>query len=455
MAPERLEEADQVETGSEALGGENGRAAAGESRGQAVRVTRRPYRPGGGAAAGRCRRWAKPAAAGKPSFNDATVVSFDAELRRRLRRRTTGRFARVRRTGYVSGTGLQKVKATAMAVIDDLATRKVPATPTNYSVWYAHVTGENPALSRRIRDHLGNNHPLSDEVLDELWRRHCSPMGDPATVAQASDRLGRVLSELGREMSAAGEDAGRYSDAIRNFGESVVKAFAAPDAASLLQDATRAMLLETKRMAEQNRSLESKLQSAGGEIDTLRRDLEEMRREAFTDPLTGVGNRKTFDRVLAEAMASARETAKPLTLVMIDIDHFKKFNDAHGHVLGDEVLKIVARTLVASVKGRDTVARYGGEEFGVILPETSLGNGYKVADQLREAVKAKKIVIRSTGTDLGRVTLSLGTAVYRAGEAATSFVKRADTALYFAKRNGRDRVADENDVQDILPSSAA
>lgn len=355
----------------------------------------------------------------------------------------------------MSGAGLQKVKATAMAVIDELATRQLSATPTNYSVWFSHVTGENPALSRRLREHLGNNHPLSEEVLEELWRRHCSPMGDPAMVTQASDRLGRVLSELGREMNAAGEDAGRYSDAIRSFGESVVQAFTAPDSASALQDATRTMLLETKRMAEQNRSLESKLQSAGGEIDTLRKDLEEMRREAFTDPLTGVGNRKTFDRVLGEAMASARETAKPLTLIMIDIDHFKKFNDAHGHVLGDEVLKVVARTLLASVKGRDTVARYGGEEFGVILPETSLGNGYKVADQLREAVKNKKIVIKSTGTDLGRVTLSLGVGLYRAGEAVTSLVKRADTALYFAKRNGRDRVADENDVVDLLPSTAA
>ena len=142
------------------------------------------------------------------------------------------------------------------------------------------------------------------------------------------------------------------------------------------------------------------------------------------------------------------DTAKPMSMIMNDIYFFKKFNDSHGHLLGDEVLKLVARSLVSGVKGRDTVARYGGEEFGVILPETSLSNAYRVADQLRDLVKNKRITIRSTGKDLGRVTLSLGVSLYRPGEAANSLIKRADAALYFAKRNGRDRVADENDVKE-------
>jgi diguanylate cyclase len=153
------------------------------------------------------------------------------------------------------------------------------------------------------------------------------------------------------------------------------------------------------------------------------------------------------------AIQESRDSAKPLALIMIDIDHFKKFNDSHGHLLGDEVLKLVARALVSGVKGRDTVARYGGEEFGVILPETSLANARHVADQLREVVKNKRLTIKSTGKDLGRVTLSLGVALHRPGEAASTMLRRADAALYFAKRNGRDRVADENDVKD-LPEAA-
>jgi diguanylate cyclase len=355
----------------------------------------------------------------------------------------------------VSAIGLSKAKATAMAVIEGLEKHDLRATPVNYAVWYAHMGGENPTLTRRISDHLSQSDELTDEVLEELWRRHCSPSGDPMVVAQASDRLGRLMAGLAQHMSSAGSQTESFGEAITRFGEGIVEAMGSPDMATILRDATKTMLVETRRMAEQNRALEGQLKDAGGEIASLRSDLEEMRREAYTDQLTGVGNRKTFDRAIINAMTQARDSAKPLSLIMIDIDFFKKFNDSHGHLLGDEVLKLVARSLVSGVKGRDTVARYGGEEFGIILPETSLSNAYRVADQLRDLVKNKRITIKSTGKDLGRVTLSLGVSLYRPGEAATSLIKRADAALYFAKRNGRDRVADENDVKETEAEAAA
>ncbi len=355
----------------------------------------------------------------------------------------------------MADAGLQQAKAAAMAVIDGLAMHGLSASPVNYSVWYAHLAGENPAMSRQILDHLNGKHSLGDEILEQLWRRHCSAAGDPAVVSQTSDRLGRLMAHLAHQMSQAGGVTERFSDAITDFGAGIVEALGAPDSASVLQDATKKMLLETRQMAEQNRSLEGQLKNAGGEIAGLRSDLEEMRREAYTDPLTGIGNRKTFDRTLADSMAASRETDKPLSLVMIDIDHFKKFNDTPGHVLGDEVLKLVARSLVSGVKGRDTVARYGGEEFSVILPETALGNAFKVADQLRQLVKSKRITIRSTGKDLGEVTMSLGVSQLRPNDTASALIKRADAALYHAKRSGRDRVADENDLPVLAPGAAA
>ncbi len=355
----------------------------------------------------------------------------------------------------MSDAGLQKAKATAMAVVDGLALHGLTASPVNYSVWYAHLAGENPAMSRKIHDHLSNKHRLGDEVLEQLWRRHCSVAGDPAVVAETGDRLGRLMASLAQQMSQAGGVTERFSGAITEFGAGIVEALSSPDSALILQDATRKMLAETRQMAEQNRSLEGQLKNAGGEIAGLRSDLEEMRREAYTDPLTGIGNRKTFDRNLAEAMNEARDGAKPLALVMIDIDHFKKFNDTHGHVLGDEVLKLVARCLVSGVKGRDTVARYGGEEFSVILPETSLGNAIKVADQLRQLVKTKRITLKSTGKILGEVTMSLGVALLHPDDTPSAMIKRADAALYYAKRNGRDRVADENDLPADAPEVAA
>ncbi len=353
-----------------------------------------------------------------------------------------------------NGLNKAKAKATAVAVIEELGKYELYPTPVNYSVWYAHTSGENPTLTRRISDHLAKSGGFTDEVLEELWRRHCSPSIDPMVMAQTSDRLGRLMAGLAQQMSAAGSQAGAFGDAISRFSEGIVEALGSPDMVSVLRDATRTMLLETRRMTEQNRMLESQIKDAGGEISSLRSDLEEMRREAYTDQLTGVGNRKTFDRAIMTAIQESAVSGKPVTLIMIDIDHFKKFNDSHGHLLGDEVLKLVARALVSGVKGRDTVARYGGEEFGIILPETSLANARHVADQLREVVKNKRLTIKSTGKELGRVTMSLGVALHQPGEMPSTLVRRADAALYFAKRNGRDRVADENDVKDV-PEEAA
>jgi diguanylate cyclase len=156
--------------------------------------------------------------------------------------------------------------------------------------------------------------------------------------------------------------------------------------------------------------------------------------------LTGLANRKAFDKCIHDSIEEAMTTKQPMVLMMLDIDHFKKFNDLHGHQVGDQVLRLVARTLTDGVKGRDTAARYGGEEFAIILPETSLSGGMRVADTLRKSVENKEVVNKSTNQHLGRITLSIGVAEYYPGEAVTDFIERADAALYSAKNAGRNRV---------------
>jgi diguanylate cyclase len=126
---------------------------------------------------------------------------------------------------------------------------------------------------------------------------------------------------------------------------------------------------------------------------------------------------------------------------MLDIDRFKTFNDTHGHQMGDQVLKQVAQILTRSVKGRDLAARYGGEEFAVILPQTGLEGARQLAEQICRTVAGHRVVIKATGRDLGRITLSIGCAQQHWGEPAADLVQRADRALYRAKRMGRNRVA--------------
>ncbi len=196
-------------------------------------------------------------------------------------------------------------------------------------------------------------------------------------------------------------------------------------------------------METRTKALEEELQRSSHEVTELRTKLDDVRRESLLDPLTGIHNRKAFDTELAEAIEQARRTGEPLSLFMCDIDHFKRFNDTWGHQTGDQVLRLVAQCLSENVKGRDTAARYGGEEFAVILRRAPLNAALSLAEQIRSHVESKRLVKRSTGDILGRLTISIGVAEFASGDGPADIVQRADTCLYAAKNAGRNRVVGE------------
>jgi diguanylate cyclase len=343
---------------------------------------------------------------------------------------------------------LASARDTAFATIDGLTGLGLAPTPTNYSVWHSHISGENPGLSRSIQELVARAIPITDEMLSDFWRRFCAPAMDPSVVTDAGERLGRVMASIAESISGAGAATSGFTDALARFGDEIVAAVRMPDMAGVMREATRRMLVETKRMVESARGLDGDLRGASREVQDLRNDLEEARRQAMSDPLTSVANRKAFDERLAKEMAAANESGSDLALVLLDIDHFKRFNDSFGHVIGDEALKLVAHALVAGVKGRDMVARYGGEEFAVILPATSIAHALGLANGLGAAVKGRRMLLKSTGRDLGRITVSLGVARYRPGESASDLVRRADAALYAAKNRGRDMACDEGVLEE-------
>jgi diguanylate cyclase len=145
-------------------------------------------------------------------------------------------------------------------------------------------------------------------------------------------------------------------------------------------------------------------------------------------------------------VTEAREKKLPLALLMIDIDHFKRVNDTYGHSMGDQVLRIVAASIMASIRDGDVPARYGGDEFGVLLSNTDLATGKLVAERVGQAIAGRELIKRSTGENLGRVTVSIGVAQLRDSEPIEQFTEHADKCLYSAKRAGRDRVVCELDV---------
>jgi diguanylate cyclase (GGDEF)-like protein len=156
---------------------------------------------------------------------------------------------------------------------------------------------------------------------------------------------------------------------------------------------------------------------------------------AFTDHLTGLANRRRFERQLQREAARTERYGHPFCLLMIDVDNFKEVNDANGHEAGDETLRRVGNALQAGTRGIDTVARIGGDEFAVILPETDLARGLEVAERLCASVRALEI------PSVGKVTASLGAAeLPRCARGCDDLTSAADAALYKAKHAGRDRV---------------
>ncbi|MDP1598239.1 GGDEF domain-containing protein, partial [Phenylobacterium sp.] len=203
----------------------------------------------------------------------------------------------------------------------------------------------------------------------------------------------------------------------------------------------------TKRVQRENKSLEQRLSESTSEVAKLREHLEQVRRDATTDGLTNLANRKAFDEELARACADAEADGLSLTLAVIDIDHFKNFNDTWGHQTGDQVIRYVASVIGRVGAPPRFAARYGGEEFALIFPRESAEIAAVVLEEIREEVSSRMLKRRSTNDDLGAITVSAGLAEMRRGESAHSLMERSDSALYVSKRSGRNRVTSAETVQ--------
>ena len=207
-----------------------------------------------------------------------------------------------------------------------------------------------------------------------------------------------------------------------------------------LADLIDSLVEETSRIVGRSERLGFDLKQSSDKIDALERTLEDLRREATTDGLTGIANRRYFDMALQTMSGDAMNSGDDLSLLLIDIDHFKMVNDTWGHATGDAVIQLVAATLAQNVKGQDCAARYGGEEFAVILPATSIEAAMHVAENIRTALARKLFAPRDVEETVCAVTVSIGVACYDPGEPLAQLIQRADAALYQAKKTGRDRV---------------
>ena len=314
------------------------------------------------------------------------------------------------------------------------------ATPRAYSVWYTYVSGAQPLMNDAVKRFTTQNGVLGDADVDSLYETYL----DSRRLSTEAERMStNVLAEIEGIMEVIDLSLGSSAQ----YGASLKALSHDLDATSLNRSRVReivaALVTTTREVAANNQTLEARMRESRSEIETLRETLEATRIESLTDPLTGLANRKQFEDSLAKLVEGAVAQGSPASLIVIDVDFFKRFNDLYGHLTGDQVLRLVAIVMREHVKGRATLARFGGEEFGILLPDTDRAAAYAIAEQVRISVMGRELVKRSTGESLGKVTISLGVAASRPDDSPVSLLERADRCMFMAKRDGRNRTVDD------------
>jgi diguanylate cyclase len=309
------------------------------------------------------------------------------------------------------------------------------AAPRSYEVWYTYVGGHKPLMNDAIKRISAERGRITEDDIAEIYDAHLTTH---RYAAEAEKTSASVIAEIDEVMEMIGLALGttaRYGKSL----EALSNDLSGPIDRAKVRDVIATLVNATKDVASTNETLDARLKETRGEIETLRETLEAVRIESLTDALTGVSNRKHFEETLIRSIERAAQDRSPLALIVIDIDHFKRFNDTYGHLTGDQVLKLVGMTMREAVKSKATLARFGGEEFAIILPDTSMEAAHALAETIRHSVMSRELIKRATGESLGKVTISAGVAVLREGDTAVSLLERADQCMYLGKRMGRNR----------------
>ena len=332
----------------------------------------------------------------------------------------------------------ESIKEAALIVRDALPLANkynLPVNPIIYAVLYEYILGRNLDLKASVDELLSTKNTINVEEINSIYKLFLIDNNEEVMLSAHQTLLG-LLESTQRSLQKVDEDSQSYSDNLNTAADELQ---GEGDLSSTTNIISR-LIDETSQMRTSSQTLQDDLAKSNNDLAKLQTEFDRLRRESMIDPLTGVKNRRTFDEALAECCAQAKDDQEALCLLIIDIDHFKKVNDTYGHVVGDAVIKFVAKALSNTVRGGDLVARYGGEEFVVVLPATPMEGAERVADNICNAVRNQAMEKNKVGADVGRVTVSVGVALFCNTESTEEFVSRADTALYRAKESGRNRV---------------
>jgi diguanylate cyclase len=316
--------------------------------------------------------------------------------------------------------------ATLKRVSDFLAIKQIEPTPDNYALAYRHIIKMEHGLTAAVEKMIETGSAQHDPIATQ------NGFGDE-DLSLITEKALENLKAIELLIRTSTRDTKGFGDALHDSTGELSKANKTDPAIASLIDLTRVMIEKTKKA-------ESELRVRSQAMSDLQTSLSEAQIKADTDALTGLSNRRAFDRALGAACLKATVTGEPMSLAICDIDHFKLINDTHGHETGDRVLQFVSSLMREICGKKRPVARFGGEEFVVIFEGMTSDQAHKLIDSMRAKISERKLVSKDSGLSIGGVTFSAGVSSLDKDGDISGLLRAADRAMYRAKANGRNCV---------------
>lgn len=313
---------------------------------------------------------------------------------------------------------------------------QIPTTPTNYALWYTYVGEQNLQLNAQLDEVISQYQTCPPTTAEVLYQQH---IGDPKDldVSNLRQNMDAMTTELAQSLKDTSVDTDAFRNKLEaNFGK---LSLLEQEAISLEQvmDMVRGLVKESDDIINSTAYFTRQLDKAQQEIEALRQRLSTAEHDVMYDALTGCFNRRAFN---LDISALLQQSPEGTCLILSDIDHFKDFNDTYGHVLGDQVLRAVAKRMQENCRDGIKLYRFGGEEFAVLVPKSQLRIARHLAESLRRSLEKVTVRDRKQHASVGNISASFGVSEWQPKDTVAGFIERTDQFLYEAKRLGRNRV---------------
>jgi len=286
--------------------------------------------------------------------------------------------------------------------------------------------------------------------MEELCASAVAEIDTSSGLSEHKDELSRIAATLAQStqsmFEASASSDSNMAEQLQDLNQTIAEDRDPFELSRKIESIADRIKKNVGILKEELSESRTKVEEAGGKIQNLEKELHVTREESIKDGLTGLHNRRAFNHFIKSALSSY-DQEKLWCLIMIDIDHFKRVNDTHGHIIGDALLFKLAHILSGASRDSDFVGRYGGEEFVIMLPSTPLPQGMKFCEVLQGRIRNSRWQYRSTDKEIVvSATVSAGVALQRQFDTPETLIARADSALYLAKESGRNCVRSESDV---------